>query len=231
MITVKQNKSTNELEVSFKYLDEYVKRIREIPGARWDPEANAWVISDLMIDSLDRIFSGELIYITPKWEITGEAPPDYTKLYYHIPNKPMDLKPPYKPYPFQSFGANFLVEQAKTYGFACLFDDMGCGKTIQAIGASLILDNDVDLLSHDIPILVICKSSLKYQWVTDGIDKFTNAKSLVIDGSKVKRGKLYNSLKKSKVEYVITGYELVLKDVDILSKLDIGLVIYKLVVA
>lgn len=226
LIIVKQNSSTKELEVSFKYLDEYVKRIREIPGARWNPDSNAWIISDLMVDSLDRIFKGELIYMTPKWEITGETPPDYTKLYSHITNKPIDLKPPYKPYPFQAFGSNFLVEQAKTFGFACLLDDMGTGKTIQSIGASLILENDVNLHSHNLPILIVCKSSLKYQWVTDGIEKFTYSTSVVIDGTKAKRAKLYSSIKNSKVDYVITSYELVLKDIDILSKIDIGLIIF-----
>lgn len=124
-INIKYNEATHEIEASFRYNLDIVNKIKKIPGARWNPDDKIWIIPDLMFSGLEREFKGEIVYMTPRWEITGEPPPDYSKIYAHIQNKPVDLKPPYKPFPFQAFGANFLVEQAKRFKFACLFDDMG----------------------------------------------------------------------------------------------------------
>lgn len=100
------------------------------------------------------------------------------------------------------------------------------GKTIQSIAGAIILDNEVGLLNYSIPILVVCKSGLKYQWVTDGINKFTDATSIVIDGTKAKRKKLYADIKKSKAyEYVVIGYETLREDIELLKLIDVGLVI------
>lgn len=231
MLLVKLNKNSADpnksLEIRFKYSEEYVSRIRQIPDSMWNPEGECWSMSDLVIDSLEKEFKGELVYVTPKWEITGETPPDYAKLYNHVPDKVLPLKPPYSPYPFQVFGSNFLVEQAKKFGFAILLDDMGLGKTLTSIHAYLLLDDEVDLLQYDIPVLVVCKSSLKYQWVVDGVEKFTDSTSVVIDGTKSKRKKIYSNIKANPGEYefVIINYELIREDIDILKDLPIGLII------
>ena len=227
MLQVKLNRATDNLEITFKYDDEYVRRMRTIPGATFDGELKAWIISSMMIEGLDREFKGELMYMTPKWEITGSPPPDYSKMYSHIPNVRVSLKAPYILYPFQQFGANYLANQCMITGFACLFDDMGTGKTIQSVAASIILGAHINLNKYVIPILVVCKSGLKYQWETDGINKFTDATSIVIDGTKTKRTKQYNEIKNNpgKYAYIIVGYETVRQDIDILSKMEIGLII------
>ena len=225
-INIKYNEATHEIEASFKYDLEIINKLKQIPNVRWNPESKTWIIPDLMFQALEDRFKGEIVYMTPKWEITGEAPPDYSKIYAHIQNKPVNLKPPYSPYPFQAFGANFLVEQAKRYKFACLFDDMGTGKTLMSIAGAMILNNEMNLLKYTIPILVVCKSGLKYQWVTDGINKFTDATSIVIDGTKAKRKKIYDSIKKMKpYEYVVIGYETLREDAELLKNIDIGLII------
>lgn len=99
---------------------------------------------------------------------------------------------------------------------------------MQSIYGALILDQDVNLMQYDIPILVVCKSGLKHQWVTDGVNKFTTATSLVIDGTKAKRKKQYTSIANSPglCEFVVIGYETIREDIDILSKFKIGLIIF-----
>lgn len=228
MLKVKLNGATNEVELHFKYNSDYINRIRKLSHAKYLKDRKVWVIPRLILDDLEDLFPGELMYITPKWVIDPESPkPDYSKIYSKIRNYEAELKPPYKPYPFQSFGSNFLVHSALEYGFGCLFDDCGTGKTLMSIYAALILDKEVGLLKHTIPILVVAKSGLKYQWVSDGVDKFTSATSIIIDGTKAKRKKQYDYIKKNPgaYEYVIMGYETLREDADIISKVDVGLVI------
>lgn len=59
-----------------------------------------------------------------------------------------------KLYNFQKLGIEFGI---KKKGRILLADEMGVGKTIQAIGIASVF-------SEDWPVLVICPSSLKYNW-------------------------------------------------------------------
>lgn len=228
MLQVKLNETTNEIEIRFKYNSSYITRLKAIGGCAFNAEEKCWTMSELMFPALQDEFEGEIMYMTPRWMITGEEPPDYNKIYSHVSKVEPQLKAPYKPYPFQSFGANFLATMAIKYGFGCLFDDMGTGKTIQSVTAGKIIDQQYNLDQFTLPILVVCKSSLKYQWVTDGVNKFTNDSSLVIDGTKKKRDKLYDEIMSypGRIKYVIVGYETVREDIDVLSKIDVGLTIF-----
>lgn len=233
MLQIKLNEATNDIEIRFKYNSDYVNRIKSIGGCVFHAEDKFWTISELMFSALQEEFKGEIMYVTPEWVITGEAPPDYNKIYSQVSKVEPLLKAPYKPYSFQSFGANFLATMAIKYGFSCLFDDPGTGKTIQSIAAALIIDKlsdkpTTDNSIFDIPKLVVCKSSLKYQWVTDGINKFTNAGSVVVDGTKKKRQKIYDEIKSypGRFEYVVIGYETVREDEKLINDLSVGVAIF-----
>lgn len=87
--------------------------------------------------------------------------------------------------------------------------EMGLGKTCMTIAA-------LEQLRPNYPVLVIALSSLKYQWQKE-IAKFTtNTESTVIDGNKEQRKEQYKSGQKS--DYVITNYESIVNDWDIVSK-------------
>lgn len=90
----------------------------------------------------------------------------------------------------------------------------------------MILDREFDFDRYDIPILIVAKSGLKYQWVADGIQKFTDERCVVIDGDTKERMALYDDLKLEYYKYVITSYELIMNDITTLSKLKIGLIIW-----
>ena len=62
-------------------------------------------------------------------------------------------------YPYQAEGALFAVRA----GRALIGDDMGLGKTIQAIAATEILARHFGVSK----VLVICPTSLKYQWQSE----------------------------------------------------------------
>ena len=212
------------LSVKIKYAPDYIQRLKRMPNIQYDPESKIWYLHRGSAVRLDKEFRGEILYITPRWQMLNLPSPDYRAIYANIPNHPVTLENGHKLYDFQLFGANFCAHTSKLYGMALLADDMGIGKTVQAIGAVKILKQQHDLSQYDIPVLVVCKSSLKYQWQADGIKKFTNYDSVVIDGTPKKRKDQYNNLNGS--IFVITNYELIIKDIEILENLSIGITIF-----
>jgi len=103
--------------------------------------------------------------------------------------------------------------------------DLGLGKTVLTIAA---LERLMDEGRIREPGLIICLSSLKYQWASQ-IEKFTDgSKPLVIDGPPSKRAEQYQEAmdwKDSNVDYVILNYEQVVNDWSYVSKLPRGFVV------
>ena len=104
--------------------------------------------------------------------------------------------------------------------------DLGLGKTVLTIAA---IERLMDSRDIDEPGLVICLSSLKYQWANQ-IAKFTDgtSRALVIDGTKAKRAEQYEIAKdwrNSKVDYIILNYEQVVNDWESVKDLPRGFVV------
>ena len=104
--------------------------------------------------------------------------------------------------------------------------DLGLGKTVLTIAA---IERLMDSRSIEEPGLVICLSSLKYQWANQ-IEKFTDGTShaLVIDGSPKKRAEQYEQAldwRNSGVDYIILNYEQVVNDWDYIQDLPRGFVV------
>jgi superfamily II DNA or RNA helicase len=111
-------------------------------------------------------------------------------------------------YPYQAEGALFAVR----VGRALIGDDMGLGKTIQAIAAIEILARHFGVSK----VLVICPTSLKYQWQSE-IARFAgragkNA-ARVIGGGRPQRQKDYALDDFCK----ITNYEKLQPDLDLIA--------------
>ena len=103
--------------------------------------------------------------------------------------------------------------------------DLGLGKTVLTIAA---IEKLMDEQKITEPGLVICLSSLKYQWAAS-IKKFTNGSSpLVIDGNAEQRKKQYERAFKWRstgIDYVIMNYEQVVNDWEYVSKLPRGFIV------
>ena len=134
MITVEQDE-LGTISLSFKYYPDYINRVKKI-GCRFEPGSKKWILPLNKFQNFRIDFKGEVFYKTPEWEILNQQPPDYTSLYSF--NTPCDINslgfklPPYK---YQEFGIKFLVDRLIQYNMAFIADDVGLGKTIQAIGA------------------------------------------------------------------------------------------------
>ncbi len=107
-------------------------------------------------------------------------------------------------YLYQAEGALFAVRA----GRALIGDEMGLGKTIQAIAATEILVRHFGVSK----VLVICPTSLKYQWRSE-IARFAGREARVIAGGRAQRQKEYALDDFCK----ITNYEKLKPDLDLIA--------------
>jgi len=107
-------------------------------------------------------------------------------------------------YPFQIEGALFAVRA----GRALIGDEMGLGKTIQAIAVAEIMAKHLGVSK----VLVICPTSLKYQWQNE-IARFSGRDSRVIASGRAQRQKDFALDDFCK----ITNYEKLQPDLDLIT--------------
>ncbi|RLQ94843.1 DEAD/DEAH box helicase [Falsibacillus albus] len=110
---------------------------------------------------------------------------------------------------YQIKGFNWMKTLAY-YGFGgILADDMGLGKTIQ--GIAFLLSELGGIRAGKKPALIVCPSSLTYNWLSELTHFAPEIETIVIDGAKQERVKLQRDL--SNVDVVITSYPLLRSDV------------------
>jgi len=80
----------------------------------------------------------------------------------------------YDLYDFQAVGAEFILSA----GSCLLADEMGTGKTIQALSALRAIGE-----KDGLPALVICPNSVKTHWVNEAREWFPECEPIMIDGS------------------------------------------------
>jgi len=125
-------------------------------------------------------------------------------------------------FPYQVEAVDRMCEREKML----VAYDLGLGKTVLTIAAIEQLMDDDRITA---PGLIICLSSLKYQWA-NSIDKFTDHTSfpLVIDGTPKQRKEQYAQAmdwKNSQVDYIIMNYEQVVNDWEYVKNLPRGFVV------
>ena len=214
MIIVEQN-PLGLIELSFKYYPDYINRVKQL-GAKFNPDNKTWGIDTSKIKELENLFKGELYYKTPRWEILEEKAPDYSKMYTFKNECDVDkLGFKLNPFNYQNFGIKFLVDRLENNRMAFIADDVGLGKTLQAIGAMKYLLNN-NLVKN---IVIVCKKSLKYQWKEE-IEKFIDFDGdiYIADDNKKKRTKNYNDIKLNHGNTIlIVNYHLLMNDSDMID--------------
>lgn len=114
--------------------------------------------------------------------------------------------------PYQNDAVDKMTDRQKVL----VAYDLGLGKTVLTIAA---LERLRDLGDLDNPTLVVCLSSLKYQWAKE-IAKFSDSSATVIDGSRLHREGQFARLSANPTDYVIVNYEQVVNDWDALTALE-----------
>ena len=109
---------------------------------------------------------------------------------------------------YQEEGIHWLNRLQYMHLNGILADDMGLGKTLQAITAI----TQYQLQQPKSISIVICPTSLVYNWKEEFAKFNPNLKVLPVDGTPAQRKKLQTDIKKFDV--VITSYTLLQKDID-----------------
>jgi SNF2 family DNA or RNA helicase len=127
---------------------------------------------------------------------------------------PKELKADLRPY--QAEGVHWLERLRLMYLNGILADDMGLGKTVQAITA--ITQNQ--LKNKDAKTLIVCPTSLLYNWKEE-LHRFNSKlKAIVVDGIPNQRKKLLARL--NEYDVIITSYTLLQKDIETYSQMPLS---------
>lgn len=110
---------------------------------------------------------------------------------------------------YQIHGYKWMKTLAN-YGFGgVLADDMGLGKTIQSI--AFIVSELPSIRAGKQPVLIVCPSSVTYNWLDEMIKFAPELQAMVIDGHKTDREALYKS--SEDLDVIITSYPLLRRDI------------------
>ncbi|RHW36582.1 helicase SNF [Lysinibacillus yapensis] len=111
---------------------------------------------------------------------------------------------------YQKQGFKWMKALAN-YGFGgILADDMGLGKTLQSI--AFIVSELEQIGEHKLPVLIVCPSSLTYNWLYELAEFAPELQVIVIDGKKADRVKCLHSV--NEMDVIITSYPLLRKDLN-----------------
>jgi SNF2 family DNA or RNA helicase len=109
---------------------------------------------------------------------------------------------------YQKQGFKWLKTLA-SYGFGgVLADDMGLGKTVQSI--AFIVSELQMIRDNKHPVLIVCPSSLTYNWLHEILKFAPELQAIVIDGNKAERRALQQE--SEGMDVLITSYPLLRRD-------------------
>ncbi|MFJ7753565.1 SNF2 helicase associated domain-containing protein [Peribacillus muralis] len=133
---------------------------------------------------------------------------------------PKSLEPILRDY--QKTGYKWMKILAE-YGFGgILADDMGLGKTLQSI--AFIVSELPDIRKKKLPALIVCPSSLTYNWQAEFAKFAPDIKAVIVDGHKQERTRLLQA--EMDMDVVITSYPLLRRDILWFEKRDFHTVFF-----
>lgn len=208
MQVVKAKRNGEHIELEFGYnkaVNEQVKRL----GGRFQKDGSRafWKIPRMTRDRIDR----NLVGCTVVWEgddapfsISGKMRPKIEER----PQISRQIEFKGDLFPFQEHGVEWLLKPKgviETGGL--LGDDVGLGKTIQAISYAIRL-REIEQINK---VLVICEASAKLQWASE-IQAFSTDIPGLIDGTKQQRERQYADASNS--FFTVVNFELVFREPD-----------------
>lgn len=183
--------------------------IKKIPGATWDKDAKTWTLplSWSACNQLRGIFGTALgigselrqwakdqraIWIDPAMALRDRLEAD------DLITQGPDINPDL--YKFQVGGVRFL----RTVGSALLGDEMGTGKTIQALETMRLIQLAE---GNALPAVIVCPNSVKPMWAREARKWFKFATPYVIEGTAAKRREQFKKAALDPTALVIINFE------------------------
>jgi len=192
--------SDGEIYVQTSYAEREL--IKQVPGAHWDPAIKVWKVSVSWATCV--ILRG---VFGPSLQL-GESINEWAwnerknRIDRAVMLRTLHLAPEDTTildeglYSFQRAGVDFLLTACD-----CLLgDEMGTGKTIQALTA---LGHIVDSL----PALVICPNSVKINWAKEAAKWLPEATPYILTGSATQKSKLLSAASQDKTALIIVNIE------------------------
>lgn len=153
-----QLESGSRFKVDVKYVSEIIKIFQQVSSKQWDPKSKIWSFSlkdyNHIMKELNNLSNINIKYVNLIQE-------SVIKSLNNISYPKIDLKDNLDEnfieslYPYQKAGIIFGIQRE---GKCLIADDMGLGKTVQAIGLA-------KWYRKNWPLIIICPSSLRYQWM------------------------------------------------------------------
>jgi SNF2 family DNA or RNA helicase len=174
-----------------------LRAIQELPVRFWDKKTKMWEVPELAVQSLEKMPKG----ITQNWTPEALAKKDFIVRaierlveykFGHAQDSQCQLD---FLRDYQKMGVDFLVHAKK----GLLSDEMGLGKSVQAIAALEMLGTQSNL--------VVCPASLKRNWANE-FQKHFGIDAVVISGNKTTRDELW----KGPEPYKIANYDILSRD-------------------
>lgn len=110
---------------------------------------------------------------------------------------------------YQKHGYRWMKTLAY-YGFGgILADDMGLGKTLQSI--TFILSELTAIRNRKQPVLIVCPSSLSYNWLNEIMKFAPEIRAVVVDGTSGERHKIQREA--MEMDVLISSYPLLRRDI------------------
>jgi SNF2 family DNA or RNA helicase len=176
--------------------------IRLVPGAAWDGDTRLWRVplSWASCRVLRGVFQ-ERLQVGPEltdwsWSHYQNIVEPAMKLRDATFAEPVDARL----YGYQNVGARFLA----MHEWALLLDDMGTGKTVQAIKAIELRETEG---REPYPALVVCPNSMKRTWVKEFARWYSEARVVALDGSRAKKLKIIEQVRDGAADVLIVNWE------------------------
>ena len=123
---------------------------------------------------------------------------------------------------YQKTGYKWMKTLAHYRFGGILADDMGLGKTVQSI--AFIVSELPSIRETKNPVLILCPSSLTYNWLSELLTFAPEVQAIVLDGNRAERESLQKDL--TNIDVVITSYPLLRMDIKWYEKQDFHSVFY-----
>jgi SNF2 family DNA or RNA helicase len=197
-------KNGSLMSLETKEMEEIQRFLKAVPIQQEDFEATLNMPILQSIQFLDQVDRSQVFNVEESFQQFLDLVRNPGNMDYEIP-KHLDIILR----DYQKIGYKWMKTLA-TFGFGgVLADDMGLGKTIQSI--TFILSELKIIRESGEQVLIVCPSSLLYNWLQE-ITKFSpDIQAIVIDGNKESRANLQKDSKE--LDVIITSYPLLRRDI------------------
>jgi len=195
------------LSVAFPYDPTSVQLIRAMPGRQWHKERKFWSIPRTSLGTLQqqaaRLGTGVALSDKVRQALNLGRQEQKALLAAKNDQTPLELPTTTQPMPFQYAGVRFAKYALHNFKGALVADDMGLGKSFQALSV-------VALHEKLQSVLILCPATLKYTWAAEVDKHYPQLSYTVIDGAAKKRQELWATESRLK----IANYEILLRDLE-----------------